>query len=344
VELNIQDLKIVAHDKEIGLDVLVEAIEAALLQAYHRTPDAYPHARAAIDRKTGSVTIWAWEEDEDGTRGEEVDVTPHDFGRIAAVTARHVMQQRLREVEEHRLYGDYLGLEGHVVSGVVQQAGHPGTVLVNLGKVEATLPEHERAPGERYPHGTRMRFFVAAVRRGPRGPVVTVSRSHPGLVKGLFELEVPEIGDGAVEITAVAREAGHRTKIAVRSLRAGVNAKGAFIGQMGSRVRAVMAELGEEKIDIVDHSDDPARMVGHALSPAKVERVVVVDEIARAARVYVPDDQLSLAIGKEGQNARLAARLTGWRIDIRPASQAATDGVALGAQDSTGGSAGTRNR
>jgi N utilization substance protein A len=189
--------------------------------------------------------------------------------------------------------------------------------MVDLGKLEALLPMGERAPGERYEHGARIKCLVVSVRKGMRGPQITLSRSHPNLVKKLFALEVPEIADGTVEIAAIAREAGHRTKIAVKTTQPGVNAKGACIGPMGQRVRNVMAELHGEKIDIVDWSDDPSELVAHALSPARVTSVTVVDAEARAARVVVPDFQLSLAIGKEGQNARLAARLTGWRIDIR---------------------------
>jgi transcription termination/antitermination protein NusA len=203
------------------------------------------------------------------------------------------------------------------VAGVIQQGKDPRTVLVDLGKLEAVLPPAEQVPGERYVHGERIRCYVLHVRKGHRGPSVTLSRTHPGLVKKLFALEVPEIAGGAVEIVAIAREAGHRTKIAVRSHQQGVNAKGACIGPMGSRVRNVMSELHGEKIDIVDYSDDPAGFVANALSPARVNRVHVVDLEAREAQVTVPDYQLSLAIGKEGQNARLAARLTGWRIDIR---------------------------
>jgi N utilization substance protein A len=191
-------------------------------------------------------------------------------------------------------------------------------VLVDLGKLEAVLPPAEQVPGERYIHGERLRCYVLRVHKGHRGPSVTLSRTHPGLVKKLFALEVPEIAEGTVEIVAIAREAGHRTKIAVRSHQPGVNAKGACIGPMGSRVRNVMNELHGEKIDIVDHADDPADFVANALSPARVSRVHVIDPAAREAQVIVPDYQLSLAIGKEGQNARLAARLTGWRIDIRP--------------------------
>jgi N utilization substance protein A len=189
-------------------------------------------------------------------------------------------------------------------------------VQVNLGAVEALLPPPEQVPGEQYLHGNRIRAYVVDVHRGMKGPSITLSRSHPGLVKKLFELEVPEIADRSVEIVAIAREAGHRTKIAVRANVPGVNAKGACIGEMGSRVRAVMTELNEEKIDIVDFSEDPATFIANALSPAKVKSVSIVDEAGRSARVMVPDYQLSLAIGKEGQNARLAAKLTGWRIDI----------------------------
>ena len=207
------------------------------------------------------------------------------------------------------------------MSGVVQKALDPRVIRVDLGKLEGMLPLAEQVPGEAYEHGDRLKCFVVAVRRGPRGPQVMLSRSHPGLVKGLFSLEVPEIADGTVDITAIAREAGHRTKIAVRANAAGVNPKGACIGPMGQRVRAIMGELNGEKIDIVDHSDDPAEMVAHALSPARVTSVEVVDLEARSARVLVPDYQLSLAIGREGQNARLAARMTGWRIDIRSDDQ-----------------------
>ena len=235
----------------------------------------------------------------------------------SATTARQVILQRLRDVEDELTFGEYAGREGDIVAGVIQQGKDPRTVLVDLGKLEAVLPPAEQVPGERYIHGERIRCYVLHVRKGHRGPSVTLSRTHPGLVKKLFALEVPEIAEGAVEIVALAREAGHRTKIAVRSHQPGVNAKGACIGPMGSRVRNVMTELHGEKIDIVDYSDDPASFVANALSPARVNRVHVVDATAREAQVIVPDYQLSLAIGKEGQNARLAARLTGWRIDIR---------------------------
>jgi N utilization substance protein A len=255
--------------------------------------------------------------DDEGNKIGEYDDTPEGFGRIAATTAKQIMLQRLRDAEDELKYGEFHGKEGDVISGVIQQGRDPNDVMVDLGKLEALLPTGEQVPGEDYSHGTRIKCLVVSVRKGLRGPQVMLSRTHPNLVKKLFALEVPEIADGTVEIAAIAREAGHRTKIAVRSHVAGVNAKGSCIGPMGQRVRNVMNELHGEKIDIVDWSDDPARMVANALSPARVSSVTVVDADARSARVVVPDYQLSLAIGKEGQNARLAARLTGWRIDIR---------------------------
>jgi N utilization substance protein A len=304
------------REKEIKFDVLVEAIEQALLTAYHKTPGAQEDARVELNRKTGHVTVLAAELDEEGNKIGEYDDTPDGFGRIAATTAKQIMLQRLRDAEDEIKYGEFSGKEGDIISGVIQQGRNPDDVLVDLGKIEALLPMSERVPGEDYRHGTRIKCLVVSVRKGMRGPQITLSRSHPNLVKKLFALEVPEIADGTVEIAAIAREAGHRTKMAVRSTVSGVNAKGACIGPMGQRVRSVMAELGGEKIDIVDWSDDPAQLVAHALSPAQVSSVTVVDAAAKSARVVVPDFQLSLAIGKEGQNARLAARLTGWRIDI----------------------------
>ncbi|SED85502.1 transcription termination factor NusA [Ruania alba] len=250
--------------------------------------------------------------------GPEYDDTPANFGRIATSTARQVIMQRLRDAEDDQVLGQFRGKEGDVVAGVIQQGRDPRTVLIEIGGVEAVLPAHEQVPTETYVHGERIRAYVLEVTRGFKGPSITVSRTHPNLVKRLFAHEVPEVADGSVEVMALARESGHRTKMAVRSTVAGLGAKGACIGPMGQRVRAVMAELRGEKIDIVDYSEDPATFVANALSPARVSSVEVVDAAARAARVIVPDYQLSLAIGKEGQNARLAARLTGWRIDIRP--------------------------
>jgi len=317
MDIDVAALKALVREKDISLDLVVNTLEQALLVAYHRTEGSVPTARVQLDRKTGHVTVWAAETDEAGAVVREYDDTPDGFGRIAATTAKQVILQRLREAEEDVTFGEFQGKEGDLVSGVIQQGSNPRMVFVDLGKVEAILPPQEQVPGEEYVHGERLKCYVVSVRKGPRGAQVTLSRTHPTLVKALFALEVPEIADGTVQLVAIAREAGHRSKIAVRSTNPSVNAKGACIGPMGQRVRAVMAELHGEKIDIVDWSEDPAEMVAHALSPARVTSVTVVDPEARAARVIVPDYQLSLAIGREGQNARLAARLTGWRIDIR---------------------------
>src|SRR3954466_6382619 len=315
IDMNI--LRSLEREKEISFEILVEAIEQALLTAYHKSPGAQANARVSLDRKTGHVTVYAAELDDEGQKVGEYDDTPEGFGRIAATTAKQIMLQRLRDAEDDIKFGEFSGREGDIISGVIQQGRDPQDVLVDLGRLEAMLPAAERVPGERYEHGLRIKCLVISVRKGMRGPQVMLSRSHPNLVKKLFALEVPEIADGTVEICDIAREAGHRTKLAVRSTVPGVNAKGSCIGPMGQRVRNVMTELHGEKIDIVDFSDDPAEMVGHALSPARVSSVEIVDLASRSARVVVPDYQLSLAIGKEGQNARLAARLTGWRIDIR---------------------------
>jgi transcription termination/antitermination protein NusA len=327
VDIDMSALRGLVREKEISFDLLVEAIESALLIAYHREPGSHRNARVELDRTNGHVTVWAKEDPSEVAEGDEprvFDDTPTGFGRIAATTAKQVILQRLRDAEEEITFGEYAGREGDIVTGVVQQGKDPKNVLVDIGRLEAILPIQEQVPGEDYKHGTRLRTYVVRVAKGVRGPSVTLSRTHPNLVKKLFALEVPEIADGSVDISAIAREAGHRTKIAVRSTRSGLNAKGACIGPMGARVRAVMAELNGEKIDIVDWSDDPAEMVGNALSPARVSKVEIVDMAARSARVTVPDYQLSLAIGKEGQNARLAARLTGWRIDIRPDTEQQT--------------------
>ncbi|GHG43625.1 transcription termination/antitermination protein NusA [Flavimobilis marinus] len=339
MDINMTELRLLEREREISLDVLLSAIEQALLSAYHRTPDAQQDARVEIDRRSGHVTVWARERiespepDDDGVRaprelGPEFDDTPAGFGRIATATARQVIVQRLRDAEDDQVLGAFRDKQGMLLSGVIQQGRDPRMVLVDVGGTEALLPPHEQVPTETYVHGERLRALVLEVTRGMKGPSVTLSRTHPNLVRRLFEMEVPEVADGTVEIVALAREAGHRTKMAVRARVPGVNAKGACIGPMGGRVRAVMAELRGEKIDIVDFDEDPATFVGNALSPSRVNSVTVVDEVARAARVVVPDFQLSLAIGKEGQNARLAAKLTGWRIDIRSDAEApgAADG------------------
>jgi transcription termination/antitermination protein NusA len=321
MNIDVTALRGLVREKDVSFDTVVEAIETALLAAYSHTEGAAAHARVELDRKTGEVRVLAQEHDEAGEVLREWEDTPTGFGRIAAMTAKQVIMSRLRDAQQETTYGEWAGKEGDVVSGVIQaHAGMraDGPVFVDLGDVEAVLPPAEQVPGERYVHGERLRCYVLQVHRGMRGAQVTVSRTHPNLVKRLFAMEVPEIADGSVEICAIAREAGHRTKIAVQSKVPGLRAKGACIGPMGARARAVMNELHGEKIDIVDWHADPAAFVAEALQPAKVSSVTVVDEAQRAARVIVPDFQLSLAIGREGQNARLAARLTGWRIDIRP--------------------------
>lgn len=316
MDIDLNALRVVETDSGVSMETLLSAIEEALLVAYHRRPGAVEEARVQIDRRTGAVSVLAEELDEQGMVVGEFDDTPGDFGRIAAATARSVILQRLREVEDSQVLGIYKDKTGELLAGVIQADRTTRNVMVDVGDIEAVLPVHEQVPGEHYGHGERIRGYVVDVSRGPRGPHVTLSRTHPGLVRKLFALEVPEVADGTVEIVEVAREAGHRTKIAVRAKNPSFNAKGACIGPMGQRVRAVMAELRGEKIDIVDYSEDPAAFIAAALSPAKVSSVEIISEEERTARVTVPDYQLSLAIGKEGQNARLAARLTRWRIDI----------------------------
>ena len=316
MDIDMSALRVLEKEREIPLTKLIPTIETALVLAYDKQAGAIRGARAELDRKTGHVTIWAPELDEDNKKIGEFDDTPTDFGRIAASTARQIIMQRLRDADDDIVLGEFKGKEGEILSGVIQQGRDPRMVQVHLGSLEALLPPPEQVPGEVYSHGKRLRVYVTDVHRGQKGPSVTVSRSHPNLVRRLFELEVPEIADKSIEIVGIAREAGHRTKMAVRSKREGVNAKGACIGEMGTRVRAVMTELNDEKIDIVDFDSDPARFVAYALSPARVISVEVIDPEMHQVRAVVPEGQLSLAIGKEGQNARLAAKLTGWRIDI----------------------------
>lgn len=327
MNVDIAALRTIEREKDISFDTVIDAIQTALLSAYRHTDGHASRARVEVDRKTGQVQVIAQEMDSEGQLVREWDDTPEDFGRIAAMTAKQVILQRLREAEHDNTFGEFEGREGDLVGGVIEadaMRNERGVVAVRLtSKLEAALPSSEQVPGEDYSHASRIKVLIVSVVRGQRGPQVTVSRSHPNLVRKLFALEVPEIADGTVEIVSVAREAGHRTKIAVRSNSPDVSAKGACIGEMGARVRHVMSELQGEKIDIVDYSDDPTEFVASALSPAQVISVTVTDRFARAARVVVPDFQLSLAIGREGQNARLAARLTGWRIDIR--SDAETD-------------------
>ncbi|EPH00279.1 transcription termination factor NusA [Propionibacterium sp. oral taxon 192 str. F0372] len=323
MEIDLSPLRLIEREKGIPFDYLLKALQDALLNAYLKTEGAHSGASLEIDTKAGRVAVMVPERNEEGEIIGYADDTPSDFGRVAASTARQVIVQRLREHEDEQKYGRFLASEGDILAGVIRQDRNTQAVRVDLGDTEAILPLAEQVPGEQYPHGKRLRVYVVQVRRELRGPQVVVSRTHPNLVKKLFALEVPEIEQGQVEIKEIAREAGHRSKIAVRSRNPEINAKGACIGPMGQRVRAVMHELNEEKIDIVDWDEDPAAFVANALSPAKVSSVTVIDASARTARVVVPDYQLSLAIGREGQNARLAARLTGWRIDIRSDAETA---------------------
>ena len=343
MDINMPELRGAAEELGIDLDDLLPAIEAAILGAYAKVPGAIRGAHVEIDRRTGHMTVLAPEVDEeDQPTGEYFDDTPDDFGRIAQSTARSVIVQRIQDRRDFEVLGTFKDKSGELISGVVEQGRDPRVVHVRLDEEhEGVMLPHEQVPGERYRHGDRIRVYVTEVSRGAKGAQINLSRTHPGLVRKLFEREVPEISTGDVEIVAIAREAGHRTKMAVRSRQRGVNAKGACIGPMGQRVRAVMAELGGEKIDIVDYSEEPARFVANALSPARVSSVHIVSAEEQTARAVVPDFQLSLAIGKEGQNARLAARLTGWKIDIH--TDAESGEVAPGrvsrADDVTGPSA-----
>ena len=328
MELDLTGIHKLAAEQGIDPETLDDALAEALRLAYLKTPHAAKHARVELDERSGNFTVWAADEipvepTEDNPYpapklGEEYDDTPRDFGRLAAATARQVITQLFRRAEDEKVFGAFSGQKGKLITGIIQQdASDPSNVHVAMGDVEAILPRREQVPGERYRHGERIRVYVVNVARGIKGPEIVVSRSHPELVRKLFEREVPELVSGAVSIMAIAREAGARTKIAVNT--DGVNPKGALIGPGGARVRAVMENLGPEKIDIVDYSDDPAKFVAAALSPAVATGVQVISEKNKTAIAFIHDDQLSLAIGKEGQNARLAAKLTGWKIGIESA-------------------------
>ncbi|HEX2065160.1 MAG TPA: transcription termination factor NusA [Acidimicrobiales bacterium] len=316
-------LQLVAREKGIGMETLLDALANALVAAYKRMPGAAEEAVVTIDPETMEFLVYAQELDEDGNVVREWDDTPENFGRIAAQTAKQVILQRIREAERDMKYDEYAGREGDIVTGIIQQSDNRYTLL-DLGKVEALLPQAEQVPYERYEHGARLKAYIVEVRKTTKGPQIVVSRTHPGLIKRLFELEVPEISSGVVEIKAAAREPGHRTKIAVWSNDPNVDPVGACVGARGARVRMVTNELRGEKVDIVPFSEDPAEFVMRALQPAKVKEVRL-DEETGTATVIVHDYQLSLAIGKEGQNARLAARLTGWRVDIKSETQLAEE-------------------
>jgi N utilization substance protein A len=327
----LEALQQIARDKGIGVETLLDALANALVSAYKRMPGAAEEAVVTIDPQSGEIRVYGQELDEDGNVVREWDDTPDDFGRIAAQTAKQVILQRIREAERDLKYEEYAGREGDIVTGIIQQSDNRYTLL-DLGKVEALLPQAEQVPYERYDHGARLKAYIVEVRKTTKGPQIVVSRTHPGLIKRLFELEVPEISSGVVEIKAAAREPGHRTKIAVWSNDANVDPVGACVGARGARVRMVTNELRGEKVDIVPFSEDPAEFVLRALQPAKVKEVRLDDE-AGTATVVVHDFQLSLAIGKEGQNARLAARLTGWRVDIKSETQLAEEEAGYGGEE-----------
>jgi N utilization substance protein A len=352
-----------AAEKNISHEKLMEALEDALLSAYKKTPGSAPYAKVQMDRDSGDFIVWELKippeleeqlliaaTDEQPTVDPETgemrdapepeidmeklkeyedqieveDVTPDDFGRIAAQTAKQVILQRIREAERDMMFEEFRDRVGELITGIVQQSDSRYTLVQLRDRVEALLPKSEQVDGERYDHSQRIKAVIKDVSNSTKGPSIIVSRRDPELIKSLFELEVPEIADGLVEITGVAREPGYRSKIAVVSHVDGVDPVGACVGPRGSRVRMVVSELRGEKIDIIPYNDEPARFVAKALSPARV-REVLVDDAGKQATVIVPDDQLSLAIGREGQNARLAARLTGWRIDIRSETEFAQE-------------------
>lgn len=336
-------LRQIEKEKDIPLDVLLSTIESALETAYKKNYAATGDIRVRVTLAKSGFKVYCQKDVVEGVRNDhteisvdearkynpdavvgssiEIEVTPENFGRIAAQTAKQVVVQRIREAERERVYEDFGDRIGEVVTGTVQRR-EQRNVFINLGKVEALLPPPEQVPTEPYKFGDRLKVYVLEVRRTPRGPQVIVSRTHPTLIRRLFELEVPEIVEGIVTIKSVAREAGARTKIAVASTDDKVDPVGACVGHRGTRVQAVVNELYDEKIDIVRWNEDPAKFIAESLSPAKALSVKA-DEEAKTALVVVPDSQLSLAIGKSGQNVRLAARLTGWRIDIRSESQLA---------------------
>jgi len=327
MKVEIEALRSIEREKGIAFDTVIEALESALASAYKRSQSEAEEARVVIDRSTGEVTVFAQELDDDGNIVAEWVDNPHDFGRIVAQTAKQVLMQRLREAEREMTYGEYSGKEGDLVTGTLQ-IHERGLTVLDLGNAEAVLPFAEQVPTERYDHGGRIRAYIVEVRRSFKGPQIICSRSHPNLVTELFRLEVPEIADGLVQIRGIAREAGYRTKIAVESNDPAIDPVGACVGTRGTRVMAVVEELSGEKVDIIPFSAEPAEMVANALSPAKVSEVYLYEDDATAL-VVVPDYQLSLAIGREGQNARLAARLTGWRIDIKSETQFAEEQAAF---------------
>ncbi|MEZ5175889.1 MAG: transcription termination factor NusA [Acidimicrobiia bacterium] len=328
MDYNLMDaLDLLEREKGVPRDTILEALANALVSAYKRTPGAAEEARVTIDADTGEISVYGQELDEEGNVVDEWEDTPDDFGRIAAQTAKQVILQRLRDAKSKQVFDLYEGREGDLITGIVQQSDHRYAIL-DLGDAEAILPGSEKIPFERLERGNRVKALILEVREEGKGAPIVVTRSHPDFIRALFELEVPELVDGDIEIKVIAREAGHRTKIAVMSHDPNVDPVGACVGARGSRVRQVVTELKGEKVDIVEWDENTTAFIAEALSPARVleVRLEEPDEPleegeAPTATVIVPDHQLSLAIGKEGQNARLAARLSGYRIDIRSESQ-----------------------
>ncbi|MBQ1424808.1 MAG: transcription termination factor NusA [Aeriscardovia sp.] len=316
MKLDMPSIRQLAEDEGVAEKEVRSVLQASLLQAYSKFPDARPIARVEVDER-GNLTIWGKESEEE----EEADCTPEDFNRQSTEFVRSALRQLVHHMEDEKLFGSFLNRRGQLITGTVQQdEKDEDNIHVAVGDTESLLPRREQTPGEEYRHGQRLRVYVVSVDRRPKGPEIIVSRRHPNLVQLLFEKEVPEMSSGDVSIVKIAREAGSRTKIAVTSRIPGFNAKGAFIGPGGSRVRSVVSELGgKEQIDIIDYSDDPARYIANALSPAKVEKVDILSRENRmAVAIVANEDQLRLAIGGQGgQNARLAARLTGWKIAIQ---------------------------
>lgn len=313
MSVDIPSLSILAQANGLSLDELIKNIETAIDERYSELQEAEPGVHSRLDRESGSISLYK------NIDGEEVNVDgPTEFPRIATGVIRKTLKGKLREVKDAEIVQEFSTTIGDLVSGVVQQGRDSKVILVNIGPVEGKIPLQEQVPTEKFVHGDRIKALIVDVRQGNKGPEIVLSRTHPNLIKKLFALEVPELVTGVVEIMGVAREAGARTKMAVRAHRAGVNPKGSCIGPMGARVQAVMNELHGEKIDIVDWSEEPTAFIAAALAPSRVVSCEVVDPERKQAKVVVPDFQLSLAIGKDGQNARLAARLTGWRIDIHP--------------------------
>jgi N utilization substance protein A len=320
MDYNLMDaLDLLEREKGVPRDTILEALANALVSAYKRTPGAAEEARVTIDADTGEISVYGQELDEEGNVTDEWLDTPEDFGRIAASTAKQVILKRLRDAKREQIFDIYDGREGDLITGIIQQSDHRYSIL-DLGDAEAILPGSEKIPYERLERGNRIKAWILEVRGEGKGPQIVVSRSHPEFIRALFELEVPELVDGDIEIKAIAREAGHRTKIAVVSHDPNIDPVGACVGARGSRVRQVVNELKGEKVDIVEWDEDLEIFIAEALSPARVQAVRIEDDDSTAI-VIVPDHQLSLAIGKEGQNARLAARLSGYRIDIRSESQ-----------------------